>query len=268
VRSYFVLMCLLISFSAFADQLSILEVVPLNSPVKGSLARFSLKLPPGFEVDKVKVKLVNANDLNQDQKNFEEIKILNTNQLIMGISKLPPGFYRLYVKVWDKKNKAEHDFKTKFHDFVRFVIDESKQVPMPDSKKNAATIAGIDSDNDGIRDDIQRFINENYVQEVKTLMAVKQIARAMQLDLLSVNDKDVSILAGRKMLNSNDCLAFILGTRNKAVIRKKIEGQLHNTKNRLYANIKANENFSGQSYELPGTLEEEKATCDFNPDNF
>lgn len=272
MKRFTVLVCFLFSFSVLADNKnkapSLFEVIPLNSPVKGSNARFSLKLPSGFEVDKVKVKLVNANDLNKDQKKFEDINVVNNNELNVGVSELPPGFYRLYVKVWDKKNKSEHDFKTKFHDFVRFVIDESLQVPMPDPKKNDATIGGVDSDNDGIRDDIQRFINEAYASDPKTKLAAKQAAMATQLELLNVNNKEISILAVRKKLTSLDCLALIAGSKKGILIRKSIESQLLNTKDRLYADVKSNENFSGQGYEMPLTMEEKKASCDFNFDNF
>ena len=48
---------------------------------------------------------------------------------------------------------------------------------------------------------------------------------------------------------------------------KDLDLKLLNTKDRLEADIKANANFSGQSYRLPNTVEEDKARCAFNPDS-
>jgi hypothetical protein len=273
VRSFTILVCLLFSFSVLAEknkhhhQPSVFEVTPLNSPVKESTAKFQLKLPAGFEVDKIQVKLKDAQDIfDRKTPKLENVSIAN-NIFSVSVSKLPPGFYRLYVKVWDKKNKGEHDFKTKFHDYVRFVIDESLQVPMPDSEKNNATVAGIDSDGDGIRDDIQRYINENFSSDPKIKMGARQYAKDQQMTLLSVNDKNASILATRKKLDSLDCLGYVAKDQMTR-ISKKLEGQLYNTKDRLYARIKVSQNFNGQSFMLPETIEDEKALCDFNPDIF
>lgn len=268
MRILFLLTVITLSISAQAKdkskfEPSVFEITPLNSPVKGQVAKFKFKLPAGFEVDKVKVKLVNANDLKKDQKNFGNAEVVN-NELSVSVSKLPPGFYRLYVKVWDKKNKSEHDFKTMFHDYVRFVVDESMQVPMPDPKKNDATVAGVDSDNDGIRDDIQRWINETLSNVPNENLAAKQVARSMQTELLSIHDKSVSVLASFETMKANDCLAFVAGLDKEAIIRKKIEGQLLNTKDRIYASLKSEEHFHNQEYEIPSTRDEKEATCAFS----
>ena len=268
MRNFTVLVCLLLSFSIFAKekdkqplQPSIFEVTPVNSPVKGSTAKFSLNLPRGFEVDKVKVKLVNANDLNKDQKNFEDIKIVNNNELNVGVSKLPPGFYRLYIKVWDKKNKGEHDFKKKYHDFVRFVIDESLQVPMPDPKKNNATIGGIDSDKDGIRDDIQRWINETYLNSGNGFYALKQMAAGFQLSLLKTQTtKEESIAASKTFLDSVLCLKESR-PQDHRVLRNELKARFLNTRERIKADFLAEKNFHGQGGSLP---QDNRITCEFN----
>lgn len=81
-----------------------------------------------------------------------------------------------------KKNKNEHLYRAKFLDYVRFIVDRSIEVPKPDSKKNNATIGGVDSDNDGIRDDVQRYINENYSDILRKKYAVRQLASSYQAD--------------------------------------------------------------------------------------
>jgi hypothetical protein len=41
-------------------------------------------------------------------------------------------------------------------------IDDDPEPSMPDMKKNEETVAGIDADNDGIRDDVEIWINRNF----------------------------------------------------------------------------------------------------------
>lgn len=257
LKSWAVVICVLISLSILAEekgmyqhQPSVYEVTPINSPVKGSVAKFSLKLPAGFELDNVKVKLVNANDLKKDQKKFEDIAVAG-NELKVGVSKLPPGFYRLYVKVRDKKNKSEHEFKTKYHDYARFVIDESLQVPVPDSTKNNVTIAGVDSDNDGIRDDVQRFINQNYGTDLKTKLALRQWASSLQMKLTTINDKTLNVASTHTSLEALMCAGATLGRSVSRPLLDKIETKYLNTSDRLMAAKQASINFRGELISSP-----------------
>lgn len=269
MRSLTVLVCLLFSFSILADnnnhhhQPSVFEVIPLNSPVKGATANFSLKLPTGLEVDKIKVKLVNANDLKKDQKKFEDITVTG-NELNVGVSKLPPGFYRLYVKVWDKKNKGEHDFKTKFHDFVRFVIDESLQVPIPDPKIDNANLLGVDYDKDGVPDRVQRWINESYSSSPNIKLALRQYAISVQNSFANKDNKANSISASHELLNAQKCHRYAQlakGVSHKEIMetRQKAYAMLVNTKERIEAEFLSDEHFHGQS--IPAASVEE--ACSF-----
>lgn len=265
------------SLAAFADSdkerkeqpkpLSIFNVIPLNSPVKESIAKFLFKTPTGFEIDKVKYRIKNAGKIFDKDMPHQEINLVSGpqgNELHIPVSKLPPGFYRLYVLVVDKKDKKEQQFKSAYHDHVRFVIDETLQVPMPDSKKNEATVGGVDSDNDGIRDDVQRYINENYSSSLKTKLAAKQHARNMQSYLLTTADKEKSIVTIINALWSKSCLGAIVGDEKAANIGREIKGKYLNTKDRLYADMQGNQNFSGQAYELI-VGEEQILKCEFDP---
>lgn len=273
-----VLLLAMISISLFADNKKltkhrpytpnphcIFDVIPLNSPVKESVARFLIKTPEKFDIDEVFYKVKNSGRIFEKPKGFQKINLVDGpegKELKINISKLPPGFYQLLVKIIDRKKK-EHFFKTKFKDHAMFVIDSSLQVPMPDPKKNNATVAGIDSDNDGIRDDIQRWINEEFNSQPKTKAAIRQVAIGRQLDLLSVNDIEKSKISGKKLLDNLTCLGAIAGSDEGVKIDSALKAKLLNTKDRLYAEIKANANFSGQAWSYPI---DEKALCNFNPD--
>lgn len=249
---------------------SVFDIIPLNSPIKESTAKFLLKVPNGFDMDEVKYKVKNASRLFEKDKPHQKINLVDGPQgkeLHITVSKLPPGFYQLYVKVKDKKNK-EHEFKTKYKDHAMFVVDSSLQVPMPNEKENDKTVAGVDSDNDGIRDDVQRWINEEFSAQPKVKMAMRQLAMGRQLDLLSVSNKEQSIIASNKYLNDAICLSSIVGIDQKSKLNRELDSKLLNTKDRLYADNKANANFSGQAWDLPNTPEGKKALCAFDPDSF
>lgn len=253
----------------YPKPLSVFDVIPLNSPVKVSTAIFLLKVPNGFDIDEVRYRVRNASRLFEKDQPHQKINLIDGPQgkeLHISVSKLPPGFYQLFVKVRDRKNK-EHDYKNKYKDHAMFVVDSSLQVPVPDPKLNDKTVAGVDSDGDGIRDDIQRWINEEYASQPKVKMAMREIAMGRQLDLLSVSNKEQSIISGKKYLNDRTCLKYILGIDERSRLTRELETKLLNTKDRLYADIKANANFSGQAWDAPSSPEEEKALCSFNPDN-
>jgi hypothetical protein len=234
--------------------LSIFDVIPLNSPVKESVATFLLKVPKGFEINEIKYKVKSASRFFERDKPLQKINLIDGPQgkeLHISVSKLPPGFYQLFVKIKDRKSK-EHYFKTKFKDHAMFVIDNSLEVKMPDPKINNATLLGIDSDKDGIRDDVQRWINENFSNKPPELkLALKQYATDMQSSLSTSIDKAISIQASLLTLKSQDCLYGIgesLGISGRAQeeTRLKIKMMYLNTKERIEVELKADKNFHGQ----------------------
>lgn len=242
------------------------DLIPINSPVKESTARFAIKAPVGFEIDELKYKIRNASRLFDKDKNYEVSKLVNGpngKELHLLVSKLPPGFYQLFVKIKDKKSKKEHDYKNKFKDYAMFVIDESLEVPLPNDKENSKTIAGVDSDGDGIRDDVQRWINETYISNLNVKLAVKQMAINIQQELISADNVEQSRIATAKALASGTCLGTIIGMEERSKITAELHSKILNTKDRHYANIKVNSNFSGQTISIK--REDRKLTCDFNP---
>lgn len=245
----------------------IFDVIALNSPVKDSIARFLIKTPKDFDIDEVNFQVKNAGKIFEKPKNFQKINLIKSSlgkELKIDVSKLPSGFYRLFVKVKDK-NRKEHHFRSKYRDHTTFVVSRSVRVPIPDPKINNSTIAGIDSDKDGIRDDIQIWMNENlkiYPEDVKT--AYKQYAIAMQLALLSVQDKQLSIEASLQSSKAQGCLYRIgdingVPGKTQEEIRKKIDLLFLNTRQRIEAEMKADEYFHGQEITI---LSKEEA-CNF-----
>lgn len=240
------------------------EVISLNSPIKGKIARFALKLPNDFEVDQVKYKVQNASHL-LDQKEYVEAKLVNGKELYIRLEDPTPGFYRLYLKVRNKNNNEEYQYQTAYLDYFRFMVAEKPfDVPMPDRAKNKATIAGVDTDRNGIRDDIQIWINEEFKDRPTVKLAMEQLARDRTLQLLTTSNIEESRRVTTKALDSGICLYSVVGIDRKEKLFQELEERLVNTKDRIHASIQASANFSGSGYELAGDKEEKKATCDFD----
>lgn len=283
MKGLIVLICLLFSFLSFSHdkdkgkhkghdkhhhEHSAFEIIPLNSPVKEANAKFKLVVPASTEISKVFYKIKNASkifDLNKDLNKREETNLLTNNEIAVSVSKLPPGQYRIHVWIKTKKGE-EHHCTRKKQDFAKFVIDESLQVPIPDPKKNDASIGGIDSDNDGIRDDIQRFINETYSNKPNTKEALKQFARASQQGILNTENKQVSIDLSNKIVESISCQTWIMGVDASIQAGKKLTSMMLNTEARIKAELKSDQNYHGQSRPdsvMDLEVEERNQLCDF-----
>ena len=247
------------------------EVIPLNSHVKTTNARFLLKTNSDFDIEQVKIKIHNANELVFKDKDYTLTRIFKGPQgkeININVSKLNPGFYRLYLKVKiEKDKKNEYQYRTSYIDFARFSVETKPPgVELPSPEQNNATIKGIDSDGDGIRDDVQVWINKNYVNQPQKKLAVQQMARTFQTLLTSIDNEELSKEALRRFLDSSICLEVITGFDEETIIRANIKKLYLNTKDRLYAEIKANQKLSGQSYIAFQDIEKKKALCSFNVD--
>jgi hypothetical protein len=71
------------------------------------------------------------------------------------------------------------------------VINGIKVPPVPDQKINNATIAGVDSDNNGIRDDLDRYIAENFANDPELMLGAQKITRAKEFALTHPSKKNV-----------------------------------------------------------------------------
>ena len=87
------------------------------------------------------------------------------------------------------------------------VFDDFPEPPMPDRNENEKTILGIDIDKNGIRDDVDIWINrtgKNYNER----MALRQMARAEQfrLEVCDLNKYDKSSFACQKPADALVCM--------------------------------------------------------------
>ena len=132
----------------------------------------------------------------------------------------------------------------------------------PDRKLNNATLVGIDSNNNGVRDDVERKIYLNTNSEVKRMMmmmsARKQQKRLAAPDLIK-NAREW------QKLNSYEigCIAYFYRTYGTDLYSSPVEDYVFNTKERITKYMAYNRALSGGVYGTENSYKVE-SSCDFN----
>lgn len=124
------------------------------------------------------------------------------------------------------------------------------------------TLAGIDSDNDGVRDDVQRWIVMTYPNSQKTRAGLRQLAQDYQRFILGAASPTQIYDAARLMDNTQACLEYIGDGYSFGGLLK---AQMLNTYARSKVFLQADRYLSGRMYKgLP--YNQWKQGCKFNPD--
>lgn len=123
-----------------------------------------------------------------------------------------------------------------------------------DNEDMTAGLKGVDANNNGIRDDIDRLIALKYSGAPALKKAAEQTARAFQRDL-EVTTKQQSLIAGDELMRASACVYKTLPHSNPQEIKfrqqlsKEIESLTANTKERFTAYWRAEELGGGAVYE-------------------
>ncbi len=178
---------------------------------------------------------------------------------------LEPGLYEVEIK----SLKAQKGIKIKEIKYRFVVIDEingHRLPPEPDSVINNSTLLGIDSNNNGVRDDVERAIYEKFPKEVRRqlLMQKARAHQAMLSDLDAINNAEKwqkiiankPIACGSYLFRKFDIEFDIQAT-------EYMEDKLYNNKDRLRKYIEYNHALGGGVY---GVEENERveSACEFN----
>jgi hypothetical protein len=120
---------------------------------------------------------------------------------------------------------------------------------------SSQSLAGVDQNGDGLRDDVEQFINDTY-QDEKTRIVAQELHRAFQGAVLHPDAWD-----WKRMIYASDCLDYInppLATE----ITRKIEAKTADTPLRIRSYWKANARLSGGVY--PASAPSRKEACAFD----
>jgi len=141
-------------------------------------------------------------------------------------------------------------------------IIHAGQLPLDPGSAANMTLQGVDSDKNGIRDDIERWIAINFPGSLKTQNALKQQAKAIQRLLIESNDPSLSRANAHAVKRADACLAYI-HIQKYPSIRYFFRAITVNTFDRANAWIEAYKHFPASEIIYPKTRRE---GCDFNPD--
>lgn len=133
------------------------------------------------------------------------------------------------------------------------------QLQAADLLDRSSSIAGPDLDSDGVRDDINRWINKQSFNE-KQKEAVTKMARTMQeMLLVDSADKEAARAAAERDSAAMDCVrvAFELKSPVPRQLAFQIEAMTANTRERAQRYIQYNAALNGMAFDMPS-----KPTCD------
>jgi len=115
--------------------------------------------------------------------------------------------------------------------------------PQPYAPENDATVAGVDKNNNGIRDDVELAIFAKYPNSEKIRAAELQYAMAGQIQLTEVFNKETWVESARDVSRATSCIFDINRSDLKSAQPKikEVQAMLLNTKIRIDARNKVYE---------------------------
>lgn len=141
---------------------------------------------------------------------------------------------------------------------------EGRSLPPDPGEAGKRTLLGIDSDGDGVRDDVQRYIYLTYPDDPKVQAVLIQFANEYQGILPQAGDRDAAYNHAIKFSRHMACLWYI---KDEAAIKVSaaLKSVVLNTRERSRAWISFSDNLGGQHIAgLP--LKEWKKGCAFDVD--
>ncbi|TJZ61006.1 carbohydrate-binding protein, partial [Chitiniphilus eburneus] len=132
------------------------------------------------------------------------------------------------------------------------------QVPPDPGAAGRKTLAGIDADNDGVRDDVQRFLAQEVGQHPARFKYAMEMARITQLEILSAsgNDREKARALFNKGTLPSKCFSDTFSNSIEDYewllkYWKKIDALHSNTPERMAAYRKGDELIGGMMFHFP-----------------
>ena len=146
--------------------------------------------------------------------------------------------------------------------------DLVKNLPPDPGEEGKKTLEGIDSDGDGVRDDVQKIISLKYKHSLKVIEAARDGAKALQAAILASqkpNNGGLSLSISSMERKAAQCILFI-DPENASSIITEIVATVLNTEARFDAYNLYKIQIKGQSDSSPApSPEDKKLSCSFNP---
>ena len=150
-------------------------------------------------------------------------------------------------------------------DFVQGNNKSGLALPPDPGKAGKETLLGIDTDGDGVRDDIQRYIYFTYPDDKKLRLGLTYYAKEFQGVLKDANDREAAYDHAIKMTRHGECLWYLKGEGSIDILNA-LRAEILNTRERSIAYITHSDNLGGRIISL-APRKEWKDSCSFDVDD-
>ena len=237
------------------------EVRVVNSPVSGNEAIFEIETPLVNEISKITYQLKAKKETRPRNADFV-IKDANKIELKVSTIYLKEGEYQIKFNLYKKKGKKEEQLfgKDQKH-WLSFVVKKEIVVVDP-GEEGKKTLLGIDVDNNGVRDDVQIWINKNFDDDLFFNESLMSLARAYQYEFMNVDNIELSKAMTHKKMDAYKCALFRgkqSGLTKVSQILAELKKQFLNTKDRIQTSMKVSNNFHGEIVEVVVGADEERS---------
>lgn len=222
---------------------SIVTLTNIGATSYGAPLRLTVVVTPSV------VSLANGTGVTADGKSFIEIQLPN-GALNQGQS------VRTTIKLHNLPKVAFS---------VALTVDATpagnNSLPPDPGPAGAIPLLGIDSDRDGVRDDIQRYIALTYPGSPDTVQALRVLAVTYQ-DMLKVPAGSITAAktVNDKAWRNRSCLVYLYGASEGHRRAKQLFAEYFNTLPRYKAWAAQDDLLAGQSFESPRNR---STACDF-----
>lgn len=163
----------------------------------------------------------------------------------LGLTALTPGQSFTRTLTFANPSRARLTF---LHSVYGTTGATGNNLPPDPGEAGKATLQGTDLDGDGVRDDVQRYIAENFPGDQRIQNALKGFAKAQLETLINAQNKNASIQHSVEASRTHQCLYFIFEEAGRA--GDMLRAEVLNTEARSLAYITYNNNLGGQGYRL------------------
>ena len=124
------------------------------------------------------------------------------------------------------------------------------------------TLLGVDSDGDGVRDDIELWVNSINQLSALQKATLKHMSAIMQKHIVLGDDKEASISAKYEEILYDYCVEYRFGREPASENLSNLRVKFYNTRERLLSWAKGEVNFAGQGVVLDTNEEGYEQYCD------
>ena len=153
------------------------------------------------------------------------------------------GLFTVSISIIDSKGERSSSSSQSVN--ISIILPDGDIIPEDPGEIGKETLAGIDSDSDGVRDDIEVFIFSREL-DANEKVAAFQYINTLQNNILNSIDKLQSIELTKETIKARYCLESQLGKEKMDALLPKLKVKMYNTRERLLAWAQTEINFAGQ----------------------